>query len=523
MFITLKEIQKLFPEYPYKIIDQKYPICMDKYRISEKPEDLASPDPHCLYIIADSAQPFHFARPADCSILFLTDDLTHSVSSHDADFHSILKLQTTDLTLVRTRLYDFYDRQYSIGLVAESLLDILFFESGIQAMIDQVYPAFGNPIYVFDNAFNLIASTWDAGNDKEQGKGIIENQGFTEKEFEVLNLSHIHKKILSSSYPIHSKHPVYGYDQLICAIDTHKDMGHIVVNGVNRDLTEMDQQVLYLLKNAIGQQMKKDEFIRNNRGFHYENFLRDLLDKKIAIGKAQAQRMNYVTQSFSGNFYCIVIEAARSSNTLNTMHIRYLFEAAFPDTMTLMYNGGIVILLRLNEQQLLQQKDYDKITELCKEYGMFAGMGNNFHNIFDLAEYYQQGLRAIELGCRDNSPSLYIYRNYYLAHIVNIFAQKESVRTFCHPQLQTLLDYDRKNHANLAYILYMYLVCERNTAVTAQAMYIHRNTLVYRLKKINSLIDFDYDNYQERQHIILSFEFLKNEGRLPPSDNPVQN
>ena len=75
--------------------------------------------------------------------------------------------------------------------------------------------------------------------------------------------------------------------------------------------------------------------------------------------------MNYVTQSFSGNFYCIVIEAARSSNTLNTMHIRYLFEAAFPDTMTLMYNGGIVILLRLNEQQLLQQKDYDKITELC--------------------------------------------------------------------------------------------------------------------------------------------------------------
>ena len=297
-------------------------------------------------------------------------------------------------------------------------------------------------------------------------------------------------------------------------------MGHIVINGLNRDLTDMDQQMLYLLKKAIDQQMKKDEFIRNNRGFHYENFLKDLLDGKIAVGKNYSHRLNYVKEEFSGNLYCMVIETARSSHTLNTMHIRSVFETKFPNTMTLMYNGGIIILLRLSDRQLLQEKDYDQIAEICSEYGLYAGMGNSFHNILHLKDYYQQGLRSIELGiCQKNEPSLFLYRDYYLSHMTAVFTQKESPRTFCHPQLKILLDYDKENSTNLSYILYTWLICERNSATASQVMYMHRNTLIYRLKKINSLISVDFENYLERQHIILSYELYNWECKTLPSSS----
>ena len=73
-------------------------------------------------------------------------------------------------------------------------------------------------------------------------------------------------------------HKELGFDQMIVAIDTIRDLGHIVVDAVNRPFNSMDKNSLWVLKENIDQQMKKDEFIRNSKGFAYENFLKDLLD-----------------------------------------------------------------------------------------------------------------------------------------------------------------------------------------------------------------------------------------------------
>ncbi len=52
----------------------------------------------------------------------------------------------------------------------------------------------------------------------------------------------------------------------------------------------------------------------------------------------------------------------------------------------------------------------------------------------------------------------------------------------------------------------MYLTHERNLAATADAMEMHRTSLVYRFKKINALIGDDFDDYKDRLYLILSYE-----------------
>ena len=70
------------------------------------------------------------------------------------------------------------------------------------------------------------------------------------------------------------------------------------------------------------------------------------------------------------------------------------------------------------------------------------------------------------------------------------------------------MDYDKIHNSELAYTLYMYLVNERNLVATSEAMNMHRTSLVYRFKKINSLIDDDFDDYKERMYMILSYELF---------------
>ena len=52
----------------------------------------------------------------------------------------------------------------------------------------------------------------------------------------------------------------------------------------------------------------------------------------------------------------------------------------------------------------------------------------------------------------------------------------------------------------------MYLIHERNLAATAEAMDMHRSSLVYRFKKINSLLGDDFEDYKDRMYLILSYE-----------------
>lgn len=57
-------------------------------------------------------------------------------------------------------------------------------------------------------------------------------------------------------------------------------------------------------------------------------------------------------------------------------------------------------------------------------------------------------------------------------------------------------------------ILYQYLIHERNINETAKALFVHRNTMLYYLKKIDAIVSLNLEDYLERQHLLLSYELL---------------
>ncbi len=410
------------------------------------------------------------------------------------------------------RMQEFFDHTLAMSLLSHSLLEILSYEGGIQEMVNHSIMILNNPIFVFDSSFKLIAANWEEAEKHNIGIDLIQNKGFSEFEFNLANRDRIHERIKKNDTPLLIHHNELGYDQLIVSIDNTRDLGHVVVCAVNRPFNEMDKRSLWVLKKYIDQQMKKDEFIRNAKGFHYENFLKDLLDEKIAISKSFIDRMQYVGMEFSGNMYCIVIEIARSPSTINPYRIRNQFESRFSNCKTLIYNGQIIVLLNTAKDSSLSEEQFQAALNICLENGLYAGMSNCFQDIIKLAEYYKQALRAIELGIPSiNQPNLFLYEKYFLEHMKNIFIQKESPDTFCHPKIKLLLDYDANHNSTLAFTVYMYLLHERNLGATATAMNMHRSSLNYRFKKISALIGEEFEDAKERQYMIMSYELNKPE------------
>lgn len=81
--------------------------------------------------------------------------------------------------------------------------------------------------------------------------------------------------------------------------------------------------------------------------------------------------------------------------------------------------------------------------------------------------------------------------------------------------MKKLYCYDKEQNTNYCEILYTYLISERNITKAAEILYMHRNTVIYKLKKIKTLVDVNLDDYLERQHIILSYEVLSENMQEP--------
>lgn len=508
MYVGLKNIQNLLKEYPTRLTNSDGIHCLTSWnKFSHSPGTYAS---HVLYVTEEDETLPDFSQSPDLHVLCITKKGSDSseIAKRFPAHVSLLLAECDNPTDIYAALQIYFNQQCGVGMFGQTLLEFLAFEDGLQPAIDHSYNVFMNPVYVFDTNYNLVAATWEQIEKLGITDNVILNKRFASDDFKMANReNNIHSRVLKSEIPIRAFNPDLGYEQMYCAINTKKNLGHIVVSAVNKPFEPIDTEFMLILKKFVDQQMKKDTFIRNAKGFNYEYFLRDLLDEKITAASGGSDHMKYTGSTFSGNMYCMVIETARSSNALNVNHIRNITESRFPYSKTLVYNGQIITILSFQDNHFLPDEYLKEGQKICEDNGMYAGISNCFQNILDLKEYYAQALRAIEFGTKDDStPSLYRYEDHYLEHVTGLFLQKESARTFCHPKMAYLLDYDKEHNSALSYTLYMYLVHERNLAAAAEAMEMHRTSLVYRFKKINSLIGEDFDDYKERLYLILSYE-----------------
>ena len=80
-------------------------------------------------------------------------------------------------------------------------------------------------------------------------------------------------------------------------------------------------------------------------------------------------------------------------------------------------------------------------------------------------------------------------------------------------QLGILLSYDGINTGSLCETLENYLKHNCNAKRTSEAMYVHRNTLNYRLKKISELLNCDLEDMNKCLSLKLAFLIMKYRGR----------
>ncbi len=107
-----------------------------------------------------------------------------------------------------------------------------------------------------------------------------------------------------------------------------------------------------------------------------------------------------------------------------------------------------------------------------------------------------------------SAPGAYTFSDFGLNFLLTSHTPRE-VFSACHPVVITLWRKARTGNSDLYDTLKAYIDCERSLSQTAAALFTHRNTVLYRIRKCQDMLNGDLDSPEKRLYIRISMQALE--------------
>lgn len=121
----------------------------------------------------------------------------------------------------------------------------------------------------------------------------------------------------------------------------------------------------------------------------------------------------------------------------------------------------------------------------------------DLRTIYDLASYTMTRTAgtAGRFHCED----------FAFLHLLSRLRTNLNVEPLLHPALRLLKEQDERKNSQLYETLYQYLYHERSIQAAADAMFVHKNSFLYRLQKVRELTGLDLDDPKIRGYLLVSY------------------
>lgn len=190
----------------------------------------------------------------------------------------------------------------------------------------------------------------------------------------------------------------------------------------------------------------------------------------------------------------MVVVVARFVHRMENRYLKRTFsmelKRIFPGGHTVHYKSYTGILV-----PSIDEHQREKLVKLARNENVSIGISWPFSDITKFKMYFYQAVASIKLAHNfGHTNQVYDYSDYFFYDLLDNYTGKIPLDRFCHPVLQVLRDYDRANNTELYVTLRAYLENNKNLRATAEALFIHRNTLIYRINRINQLIKLNLNS-----------------------------
>ena len=138
------------------------------------------------------------------------------------------------------------------------------------------------------------------------------------------------------------------------------------------------------------------------------------------------------------------------------------------------------------------------------------GVGQPAREVAAWRTSYRDAVQAMELATRLQTDTPLYIGDLGVYQLILSLSDRDKLLEFTDRTLGPLVEYDIRQHADLVKTLEAFFACHGNLSQTAEMLIVHRNTLLYRMNRINEIAQIDLNRPETRLalHLALTIRRL---------------
>ena len=247
------------------------------------------------------------------------------------------------------------------------------------------------------------------------------------------------------------------------------------------------------------------------------------ITKRLLLGENVPVR--YISSFFQNKtrgarpFQLIVVDFAEAKLNGNPVGLQKSFytnsltlvqEMLSAGQITLLFSNKLIIVGQsVNSPRAFAESVAEKLFEALMPLDFSVGVSETFDNYLEIRSYFDQSVSAAHLGSIINpSQKLHFFNDYAIEYLLENSQFAKNPQLFCNSTAMKLFKYDQDHGTDCLKILESFYKHNGNKAKAADELYMHRNTLTYRLDKIKSIVNLT-DLEEDTLFFLLSCRALR--------------
>ncbi|WP_409227339.1 PucR family transcriptional regulator [Gudongella sp. SC589] len=390
---------------------------------------------------------------------------------------------------------------------------------GVESIAKTLDEMVENPVIIFDSEMRILA--------------------YSNEHFSELNVSE--KKMRKMIY---EGYPIYGLDINFDRDEYHLTMEPIeVVNRVQaylgilevtRDMSKMDFIALESAANTLRLEILKETAV-NEAKLRYKGDLMDdlisgnydsiqsIYDRGQILGwdlkKKYLLGLYNISWKNKGKLENNAEWSLESRNIVKTIIDRIAYHHT-TGHISLIKGEELIVFWPVVENDSTQNsiKNFkifgEEVRETAKkrfgEVSVTMGIGSVAESVEDMGRSYSESKDAAIFGKRIfGEDSTSVFEELGIYRMLCSFEDRDALEGFIPESLRKLKSYDKDKNNELMDTFEMYLKCNLNAVKTAEELYVHYKTVLYRLNRIKELTGLDIEDRDKMLEIEVGLKIMK--------------
>ncbi|MFR5421176.1 MAG: PucR family transcriptional regulator [Oscillospiraceae bacterium] len=282
------------------------------------------------------------------------------------------------------------------------------------------------------------------------------------------------------------------YIKVIRVIADNEIIGYVFMGNYTGEFPWFSDKLMQLLAKNLHSTLLGSRSYSTYRFNMHQSVLSDIIEG--ASEEETIQRINAAKLTFPPNMRAVVLRPSYFRGN------EYLYDVLTPRVAEILpasprvyKKNAIVTFVGVDNAGTLPEETRTAIETLAADGQVLVGVSNLFHKPSKLYVYYQQALQAMSFSRRlSNTGGVFFFSDYAFYIMLDRMEDKPLLEQCRHPVLASLETYDAGKNTELYETLKIYTKTGFSKNRTAELMFMHRNTVNYRIQQIENLFSVDF-------------------------------